>query len=84
MGVTEEVKKAVLDFFEKNSQKGKKKMYPKDVAKALSDQFDRNDAKLAIQELIAENQMAYWSSGSTTYVMLKKDFDELSENSEME
>jgi hypothetical protein len=75
--MSEEAKQAVLDYFEKSSAKGKKKMYPKDVAKSLEEQFPKGDTKQAIQDLIAEDKMAYWSSGSTTYVMLKKDFDEL-------
>ena len=82
MGVSEECKQAVMEMFEKNSKKGKKKMYPKDAAKALSDQFPRKEIKLAIQELIAEDKMAYWSSGSTTYTMLKADYDELAAKEE--
>jgi hypothetical protein len=76
--MSDEIKQAVLDYFEKSSAKGKKKMYPKDVCKAL-EQFPRNDVKQAIQDLIAEDIMSYWSSGSTTYAMLKKDFDEIKE-----
>ena len=82
--MSDDVKQAVLDFFEKNSAKGKKKMYPKDVAKAMEEQFPRNVSKQAIQDLIAEEKLAYWSSGSTTYVMLQKDFDDYKNQAEGE
>ena len=77
--VSAPIKQAIMETMEKNSSKGKKKSYPKDIAKALSDNFGRSDVKKMIPELIAEDKLAYWSSGSTTYIMLKKDFDELSE-----
>jgi len=83
MGVSDELKQAVIELFEKNSKKGKKKLYPKEVAKTLGD-FPRKEVKLGIQELIAEEKLSYWSSGSTTYVMLQADFDALKEATEGE
>jgi len=79
--MSDEIKKAVLELMEKNSSKGKKKAYPKDLAKAL-DQFPRGDVKKATQELLDSGDLAYWSSGSTTYVMLKKDWDEMKHDTE--
>lgn len=75
--MSEEIKQAVVEFFEKNSAKGKKKMYPKDVATALGDTFPRSEVKKGIQELLDAEVLKYWSSGSTTYVMLKKEWEEL-------
>ena len=75
-----DVKEAVMAFFEKSSAKGKKRLAPKDVAKAMVDDFPKKkETKLAIQALIEEEKLSYWSSGSTTYVMLKQDYDELME-----
>ena len=76
--MSDEAKQAVLELMEKNSAKGKKKLYPKDVTKAL-EQLPRAEVKMAIQELLDAGDLCYWSSGSTTYVMLKKDFEEIKE-----
>jgi len=76
--MSEEAKKAIIELLEKNSAKGKKKIYPKDLTKAL-DTLPRADVKAGIQALLDEGILAYWSSGSTTYVMLKKDYDEIKE-----
>lgn len=75
--MSEELKQAILDFMEKNSSKGKKKLYAKDITKGLGDQYSRGDVKKKVQELLDSGDLAYWSSGSTTYVMLKKDWDEI-------
>jgi hypothetical protein len=77
--MAEDAKAAVLALLEKNSAKGKKKLYPKDIAKSLEGVVSWGEAKKAIQDLLDAGQLAYWSSGSTTYVMLKKDFDEIKE-----
>ncbi len=75
-----DVKEAVMAYFEKSSKKGKKRLAPKDVAKAMSDDFPKKkDVKMAIQDLIMEEKLSYWSSGSTTYVMIKADYDALME-----
>ena len=77
--MSEELKEAVLAFFEKNSAKGKKRMSPKDVTKGLSDRFERREVKKKVQELLDSDELAIWSSGSTTYFMLKKDWLEQQE-----
>lgn len=74
--MSEEINQAVLEYFEKNSAKGKKKMYPKDVAKSMEESFPRAEVKKAIQELLDAEKLKYWSSGSTTFVMLAKDWEE--------
>lgn len=74
-----DVGQAVLELMEKNSAKGKKKLYPKDLTKALEEQFPRAEVKKAIQELLDQGRLCYWSSGSTTYVMLKEDFEQIKE-----
>ena len=73
----EELKQALLDFMKKSSSKGKKKLYAKDLAKGVADNFDRREAKKMIQEMLTNGDLSYWSSGSTTYVMLPEDFAEL-------
>ena len=75
--MSDEIRQAIVELFEKSSGKGKKKLYPKDVAKSLEDKFPRVEVKKVIQELLDSEVLKYWSSGSTTYVMLKKDWEEL-------
>ena len=80
--MSEEIKQEILELLEKNSSKGKKKIYPKDLATALQDRFPRGETKKVTQQLLDSGDLKYWSSGSTTYVMLKKDYDELAEKEE--
>ena len=72
--MSEEMRAAILEVFQKNLKKGKKKLYIKDVVSELP-QFNRNELKLFSQKMIADGDLAYWSSGSTTYLMLKDEFD---------
>lgn len=69
-----DVKEAIMAVMEKNSEKGKRKTSIMEVPKQVPD-FPKSEARKAIQDLIAEGKLAYWSSGSSTYVMLKADFD---------
>ncbi len=73
--MSEEMKQDILAYMEKSSSKGKKKLYGKDIAKGLSDKYPSRDVKKKLTELLTEGELCYWSSGSTTYVMLKKDWE---------
>lgn len=66
--MSEEMEKALLDFFE-NAPANKKRYMMKDISKKLS-QFNKRDLKKVVNKLIMEQKLAYWSSGSTTYVTL--------------
>lgn len=57
-----------------SSAKNKKKHYIKDLAKKIEGATKREVQDL-VKDLIAENKISYWSSGSTTYIMLKEDFE---------
>lgn len=63
---SEEVKNRILEWFK--SQK-KTRFYIKDVEKGLSD-IPKAEIKKAVKEMIDEKTLEYWSSGSTTYLML--------------
>ncbi len=80
--MSDEIRQAIQELMEKNSGKGKKKAYPKDVVKGLSDSYNRKEVKQEIQNMLNDGSLSYWSSGSTTYVMLPKDFEELSHKEE--
>jgi len=65
----EELKTKILDFMTKKS-KFKNKMYFKDLCSADPDAKLR-DIKKAATELVKEEKVVYWSSGSTTLYGLK-------------
>ena len=64
----EEAKKAILDALQK--KKGKTKFYLKDFYKMLPDMRTR-EVKNIVNEMVRENALEYWSSGSTTLIGLK-------------
>jgi hypothetical protein len=64
----DEAKKAILDALQK--KKGKTKFYLKDFYKMLPDMRTR-EVKNLVNEMVRENALEYWSSGSTTLIGLK-------------
>ena len=68
-----ETKAKVLEFLQEKSKGEKKKFYIKDITKGLPIE-DRHAIQEAVKELLDEGVLKYWSSGSTTYVMLAEYF----------
>ncbi len=68
-----ETKANVLGWFQEKSKGEKKKYYIKDVVKGLPTE-DRHAVQEAVKELLDEGTLKYWSSGSTTYLMLAEYF----------
>ena len=75
--MSDELKQKILDFLESKKEK-KKKYYPNEICAALADE-NRRELKNAMKEMTTEGTLAYWSSGSTTYVMLQECFREIGE-----
>jgi hypothetical protein len=75
MGVSmsEDLKKRIVDLFHEKSKGDKKKFYIRDVTKWLPDD-DRHAVQDAVKVLLDEGVLVYWSSGSTTYIMLAEFF----------
>ena len=73
MKMSAETKAKVLEFLQEKSKGEKKKFYIKDVTKGLPNE-DRHAIQDAVKELLDEGVLKYWSSGSTTYVMLAEYF----------
>ncbi len=73
MKMSAETKEKVLEFFREKSKGDKKKYYIKDVVKGLPNE-DRHAVQGAVKELLDEETLKYWSSGSTTYLMLAEYF----------
>lgn len=68
-----ETKEKVLEYLREKSKGDKKKYYVKEVVKGLPNE-DRHAIQEAVKELLDEETLKYWSSGSTTYVMLAEFF----------
>ncbi len=68
-----ETKEKVLDFFREKSKGEKKMYYIKDVVKGFPTE-DRHAVQEAVKELLDEGTLKYWSSGSTTYLLLAENF----------
>ncbi len=73
MKMNAETKQKVAEFFQQKSKGEKKKFYIKDVVKGLPNE-DRHAIQEAVKELLDEGALKYWSSGSTTYLMLPEFF----------
>ena len=64
-----ELKQKVVGFFQEKSKGEKKKFYIKGLPSE-----DRHAIQEAVKELIDDGALKYWSSGSTTYLMLPEFF----------
>ncbi len=73
MIMSAETKAKVLEYLREKSKGEKKKFYVKDVVKGLPAE-DRHAIQEAVKELIDDETLRYWSSGSTTYIMLAEYF----------
>ncbi len=67
--MSEDLKARVLEAFCQRSQGEKKMFYIRDVTKWFPDE-DRRAIQDAVKALIEEDAVKYWSSGSTTYLVL--------------
>jgi hypothetical protein len=75
MGVnmSDDLKARVTELFREKSRGDKKMFYIRDVTKWLPDE-DRHAIQDVVKTLLDEEVLKYWSSGSTTYVMLAEFF----------
>ena len=74
MSDNEEVKQAVIEWFQKHSKAGKTKFYMKDVVKDLSGQYDKRAIQKAMNDCTMDGTLKYWSTGSTTLFCLPENF----------
>ena len=65
----EAMKNEIVAFIKKKTERGKGLNSYRDITKGCPD-LDRREIKKAVQELIKEGVLDYWSSGSTTYIRL--------------
>jgi hypothetical protein len=67
--MSEEIKAAVLEFIKTKTERGKGLSPMRDITKKLKE-YKKPDVRKAVQALIEDGELAYWSSGSTTYIRL--------------
>jgi len=72
----EELKAKIVEWFEGKSKGGKKKFYVADVVGAFKDDYAKRDIKKAINQCTVDQTIMYWSSGSTTMLVLAENFKE--------
>jgi hypothetical protein len=69
VSMSEDLKARVLEAFCQKSKGEKKMFYIRDVVKWFPDE-DRRAVQDVVKALIEEDAVKYWSSGSTTYLVL--------------
>ena len=65
----DDLKARVLEAFQQKSKGDKKMFYIRDVTKWFPDE-DRHAVQDAVKALIDDDVVRYWSTGSTTYLVL--------------
>ena len=71
--MSEDLKSRITELFREKSKGDKKMFYIRDVTKWLPDE-DRHAIQNVVKELLDEDVLKYWSSGSSTYIMLTEYF----------
>ena len=71
--MSEDLKNKIVALFHEKSRGDKKMFYIRDVTKWLPDE-DRHAVQDAVKVLLEEEVLKYWSSGSSTYLILAEFF----------
>ncbi len=71
--MSDDLKAKVAELFREKSKGDKKMFYIRDVTKWLPGE-DRHAIQNVVKELLDEEVLKYWSSGSSTYIMLTEFF----------
>lgn len=76
----EELKQKIIEWFQEKSKGAKKKFYMQDVVKAFKEDYKKRDIQKAVNAATVSGEVMYWSSGSTTMLVLKEYFPKTGEN----
>jgi S-adenosylmethionine:diacylglycerol 3-amino-3-carboxypropyl transferase len=71
--MSDDLKSRITELFREKSKGDKKMFYIRDVTKWMPDE-DRHAVQNAVKELLDEEVLKYWSSGSSTYLILTEFF----------
>jgi hypothetical protein len=73
MSDNEELKTAIVDWFEKHSVEGTKtRFYLKDIVNAFSEKYEKRDVQKAVNACIDDGTLMWFSTGSTNMLVLPK------------
>ncbi|HEY9159824.1 MAG TPA: dissimilatory sulfite reductase D family protein [Desulfomonilia bacterium] len=73
--MADDLKAKMVEAFREKSKGDKKMFYIRDVTKWFPDE-DRHAVQDTVKALIDEEILKYWSSGSSTYIVLAEYFSE--------
>ena len=73
--MTDDLKERMIEAFRDKSRGDKKMFYIRDITKWFPGE-DRHAVQDSVKALIDEDILKYWSSGSTTYIVLSEFFTE--------
>ena len=65
----EALKEQVAEFVKKKTERGKGLNTMRDITRNFKE-HDKREVRKTVQALIEDEVLAYWSSGSTTYIRL--------------
>jgi hypothetical protein len=65
----DELQTQIVEFIKKKTDRGKGLHPMRDIVKGFKE-HDKRVVRKAVQDLIAQDELAYWSSGSSTYIRL--------------
>lgn len=71
--MSDDLKTKITELFREKSNGDKKMFYIRDVTKWLPGE-DRHAIQNVVKELLDEEVLKYWSSGSSTYLVLAEFF----------
>jgi len=71
--MSDDLKTKITELFREKSKGDKKMFYIRDVTKWLPGE-DRHAIQDVVKELLDEEVLKYWSSGSSTYLILTEFF----------
>lgn len=71
--MSEDLKARVVETFRGKSRGDKKMFYVRDITRWFPGE-DRHAIQNILKELLDEEVLQYWSSGSTTFIMLSEYF----------
>lgn len=74
MGENDELQQKIIEWFKKSSHEGKTRFYVKDVVKALVGEYEKRDIQKAINDCTVAGTLMYFSTGSTTMLVLPENF----------
>ncbi len=75
-----DIQMKVMQVLQESSNRGKTRVTLKDISKKVG--LSQMKLKKDVRSLVEKSELAYWTSGSSDYIMLQSDFNKLKEKEE--